>query len=761
MATTTNPPRTPMAGQSGYYYPFFPQYAVAPGWGNYVAQPSLYRSPYDAFFSGAPPPNSTQMVIRGALPPPEGFEGEAPEASTSTALVRVKVPPTQRDTPSAYPCPPTEDPDNPPVPIHPYLYEGSAAIVWDVRTSFRNNARRAADKSQPLSSIALKAQAINAGGLNHTSMRILVAAGGYPWIINVKRENGISVADVLTEIAAQMDKEMTDSEKWIAKPDRVAEAEAARKANEGTGAVKIRPEGDGMRRVDWLGKNTRFRGLAHSSHPDYEQLIRKRCHDHEKSNTWILVLDEPSPIMSAGFPPTIRVEPKPKRQETLAAPSPIARPGSALSLRSSPFAMGKDKEGNDIVTVGAHKFGFDSRVSIDLLRSLYLRPHYVATATDTGENSPEEQEEFHSLFVKGDAIDYQSKSIFHPKDNSISYTTLSRFPPVKLLPHADRKRILVTGGAGFVGSHLVDRLMLLGHEVTVLDNFFTGSKTTVSHWVGHPNFEMIRHDVIEPFMIECDQIYHLACPASPPHYQFNAVKTIKTSFMGTLNMLGLAKRTKARFLITSTSEVYGDPEVHPQPEDYWGHVNPIGPRACYDEGKRVAETLTYGFHRQDGVDVRVARIFNTFGPRMNPYDGRVVSNFIIQALKGEDITVYGDGKQTRSFQYIHDLVDGLIFLMNSDETRPVNIGNGDEFTILQFAELVRDLVEKVQKEDGIENPPKGQIVHKAMPPDDPQMRRPDTTRAKEVLGWQPRWTVKMGIEEMVRYYKAKMAEGSI
>ncbi|KAG8919959.1 UDP-glucuronic acid decarboxylase 1 [Tulasnella sp. 408] len=468
--------------------------------------------------------------------------------------------------------------------------------------------------------------------------------------------------------------------------------------------------------------------------------------------------------MSAQIPPLLRVEPKPKRQDTLSAPSPITRPGSALSLRSSPFAMSKDskdKHGKEIVSVGDLKFGFDSRVPIDTLRSLYLRPHYVSTVADYENESPKEQEEFHSLFVKGTATDYQSKSIFHPNDNSISYTTLSRFPPVKLLPHADRKRILVTGGAGFVGSHLVDRLMLLGHEVTVLDNFFTGSKTTVSHWVGHPNFEMIRHDVIEPFMIECDQIYHLACPASPPHYQFNAVKTIKTSFMGTLNMLGLAKRTKARFLITSTSEVYGDPEVHPQPEDYWGHVNPIGPRACYDEGKRVAETLTYGFHRQDGVDVRVARIFNTFGPRMNPYDGRVVSNFIIQALKGENITVYGDGKQTRSFQYIHDLVDGLIFLMNSDETRPVNIGNGDEFTILQFAELVRDLVVKVQQEDGIDNPKRSEIVHEPMPTDDPQMRRPETTRAKQVLGWQPRWTVKMGIEEMVRYYKAKMAEGSI
>jgi len=231
--------------------------------------------------------------------------------------------------------------------------------------------------------------------------------------------------------------------------------------------------------------------------------------------------------------------------------------------------------------------------------------------------------------------------------------------------------------------------------------------------------------------------------------------------MGTLNMLGLAKRTKARFLITSTSEVYGDPEVHPQNEEYWGHVNPIGPRACYDEGKRVAETLTYGFQRQDGVDVRVARIFNTYGPRMNPYDGRVVTNFIVQALKGEDLTVYGDGKQTRSFQYIHDLIDGLILLMNSNESRPVNIGNGDEFQIGEFAELVREIVEKVQDEDGVKRTRHCEVVYKPMPTDDPQRRRPDTTRAKETLDWEPRWTVRMGLEEMVRYYKAKMVEGSL
>ena len=299
----------------------------------------------------------------------------------------------------------------------------------------------------------------------------------------------------------------------------------------------------------------------------------------------------------------------------------------------------------------------------------------------------------------------------------------------------------------------------------------------VSHWVGHPNFEMVRHDVVEPFLIEVDrksassadcllgaEIYHLACPASPPHYQYNAVKTIKTSFMGTLNMLGLAKRTKARFLITSTSEVYGDPEEHPQREDYWGHVNCIGPRACYDEGKRVAETLTYGYMRQDGVDVRVARIFNTFGPRMNPYDGRVVSNFIIQALKGEDMTVYGDGKQTRSFQYIHDLVDGLILLMNGDDTRPVNIGNGGEFTILEFAEAVRvglvsvasltwqDIVEQVQKAAGNPLAKRVNIIHKDMPIDDPQRRRPDTTRAKESLGWQPQWSVRQGVSSNLAHF---------
>ncbi|GHJ84347.1 hypothetical protein NliqN6_0749 [Naganishia liquefaciens] len=395
-------------------------------------------------------------------------------------------------------------------------------------------------------------------------------------------------------------------------------------------------------------------------------------------------------------------------------------------------------------TVGYNKFDFDSTIETEVLRSLYLAPKVVK-----GEAPPNSVERA-----------YGAQSTYNEKDNSIAFTTMAKFPPVKLLPNAERKRILVTGGAGFVGSHLVDRLMLLGHEVTVLDNFFTGSRTTVSHWVGHPNFEMVRHDVIEPFMIEVDQIYHLACPASPPHYQYNAVKTIKTSFMGTLNMLGLAKRTKARFLITSTSEVYGDPEVHPQTEEYWGHVNPIGIRACYDEGKRVAETLTYGYQRQDGVDVRVARIFNTFGPRMNPYDGRVVSNFIIQALKGEDMTVYGDGSQTRSFQYVHDLVDGLILLMNGPETRPTNIGSSHEFTIKEFAEHVKEIVAKVQKEEGTYKKT-AEIIYKDLPQDDPQRRRADTARAEESLGWKSRWTVADGVEEMVRYYSAKMRAGEI
>lgn len=316
---------------------------------------------------------------------------------------------------------------------------------------------------------------------------------------------------------------------------------------------------------------------------------------------------------------------------------------------------------------------------------------------------------------------------------------------VKKLPSTMRKRILVTGGAGFVGSHLVDRLMEQGHEVTVLDNFFTGRKENVAHWIGHPNFQLLNHDVVQPYMLECDQIYSLACPASPPHYQYNPIKTIKTSVDGTLNMLGLAKRVKARILLTSTSEVYGDPEVHPQVESYWGNVNPIGPRSCYDEGKRVAETMMYAYKYQENVDVRVARIFNTFGPRMHPNDGRVVSNFIMQALQNKTITVYGKGDQTRSFQYVSDLVDGLIKLMNSDYDQPVNIGNPDEYSIKDFAIMIKELVGSASK-----------IEHLPRTKDDPSRRKPDITVAKRELGWGPRVGVREGLASTIAYFKKEL-----
>uniref|UniRef100_A0A7S2UT44 UDP-glucuronate decarboxylase n=1 Tax=Fibrocapsa japonica TaxID=94617 RepID=A0A7S2UT44_9STRA len=320
-----------------------------------------------------------------------------------------------------------------------------------------------------------------------------------------------------------------------------------------------------------------------------------------------------------------------------------------------------------------------------------------------------------------------------------------RWPAIETLPLGQQMRILVTGGAGFVGSHLVDRLMRAGHEVIVLDNMFTGRKRNVATWFGHPNFQLKEGDVVEPIMLEVDQIYHLACPASPPHYQFNPIKTIKVSTQGTLNMLGLAKRVGARILLTSTSEVYGDPKENPQKETYWGNVNPIGPRACYDEGKRVAETMMYAYQRQAGVDVRVARIFNTFGPRMHPNDGRVVSNFIIQALQGKDITVYGEGSQTRSFQYVDDLVEGLIRLMNSDYSDPVNLGNPDEYSIVKFAHSIVAITNS-----------SSQVVHLPATQDDPHQRKPDIGVAKKELQWHPVWQVKDGLSETVEYFKQEL-----
>lgn len=306
-------------------------------------------------------------------------------------------------------------------------------------------------------------------------------------------------------------------------------------------------------------------------------------------------------------------------------------------------------------------------------------------------------------------------------------------------------RILVTGGAGFIGSHLIDRLMEAGHEVICLDNFFTGHKSNILKWMGNPNFELIRHDITEPIRLEVDQIYHLACPASPVHYQYNPVKTIKTNVIGTLNMLGLAKRVKARFLLASTSEVYGDPEVHPQTEDYRGNVNCIGVRSCYDEGKRVAETLCFDYHRQNGVDIRVVRIFNTYGPRMLENDGRVVSNFIVQALKGIPLTVYGDGSQTRSFCYVSDLVEGMIRLMNSEYIGPVNLGNPGEYTILELAQKIQKMVN-----------PEAEIIFKPLPQDDPRQRKPDITRARNWLGWEPKVPLDEGLKYTIEDFRSRI-----
>jgi UDP-glucuronate decarboxylase len=307
-------------------------------------------------------------------------------------------------------------------------------------------------------------------------------------------------------------------------------------------------------------------------------------------------------------------------------------------------------------------------------------------------------------------------------------------------------RVLVTGGAGFLGSHLCDRLLRERHEVICLDNFFTGRRRNLHAYLSNPDFELIRHDVVEPILLEVDRIYHLACPASPVHYQYNPVKTVKTNVLGTHNMLGLAKRTRARFLLASTSEVYGDPKVHPQTEDYWGNVNPIGIRSCYDEGKRVAETFTMDYHRQNRVDVKIVRIFNTYGPRMLADDGRVVSNFIVQALQGEPITVYGDGSQTRSFCYVDDLIDGMVRMMETENfIGPVNLGNPREFTIL-------DLAKKIIAMTGS----RSQIVQKPLPSDDPTQRQPNIALAKQKLGWEPKVGVDQGFATTIEYFKKEL-----
>lgn len=304
------------------------------------------------------------------------------------------------------------------------------------------------------------------------------------------------------------------------------------------------------------------------------------------------------------------------------------------------------------------------------------------------------------------------------------------------------KRILITGGAGFLGSHLCEKLLNEGNEVICADNLFTGRKQNIAHLRDNPNFEFMRHDITHPISVEVDQIYNLACPASPPHYQYNAIKTIKTSVMGAINVLGLARRVHARVFQASTSEIYGDPAVHPQPESYWGNVNTIGVRSCYDEGKRVAETLFFDYHRQNGVDIRVVRIFNTYGPRMLPDDGRVVSNFIVQALRGEDLTIYGTGQQTRSFCYVDDLIEGFVKFMEMDDfTGPVNLGNPGEFTMLELAEQV------LKKVGG-----KSKIVYRPLPSDDPKQRQPDITLAKTRLGWEPKVLLSEGLDRTITYF---------
>ncbi|KDE02347.1 hypothetical protein MVLG_07091 [Microbotryum lychnidis-dioicae p1A1 Lamole] len=557
--------------------------------------------------------------------------------------------------------------------------------------------------------------------------------------------------------------------------------------------------------------------LIESQHHELDHDQDPRRPEQENDRDTDQDIDDDRLTRLAGpFTPRSSVGGTPKRvaQAQAQARHRLSKRCSDLSLRSHAsngsivLAPTVDRKGNAISSIDG--------LPLDLLQSLYLSQSAIQASSDSdfgndpcpstpvlqpGYDHPSTAPMLHSSDGSSTAYGgHHSRRSSGASFRSVSFTQRSTFPPVRRLAQKDRRRVLVTGGAGFVGSHLVDRLMCSGHDVVVLDNFFSGSKTSISHWVGHPNFELVRADVTEPFMVEVDQIYHLACPASPKAYQANAVKTLKTNFLGTFNMLGLAKRVKARFLLSSTSEIYGSPEQHPQQETYWGHVNPVGPRACYDEGKRVAEALTYGYHRQDGVDVRVARIFNCYGPRMNMDDGRLVSNFIVAALKREPIRIYGDGTATRSLMFVHDLVSGLIALMASTFVEPVNIGSEDEATVAEWAHLIRDTVHKMRKDgeiprrsdlsrredeyeayfspslretneklsltDGrplaetsamgkaaqVDENEMSVIIYEAAVVDDPPRRRPDISRARQELGWQPKWTTLAGIRECILYF---------